>query len=132
MAVSYLTKTDLNADLTAAGHLDPAVQAALIASLENGGVYDPGPEDGKKAWVEQGTYTSGPVPGIVQVVDLTNSATVQTSSTLKAIIMDDAGGNQLNVAGGSTASSWRWVRATTASTCSIAATTRCGAAPAPT
>lgn len=97
MTVSYLTKTELGSDLTAAGHLDPSVQAALINSLVNSGVYDPGAEDGKKAWVEQGTYTSGPIPPTIQVLDLPNSATVQTDATLKAIIMDDAGGNQLYV-----------------------------------
>ncbi|MGJ5206482.1 calcium-binding protein [Bradyrhizobium sp. HKCCYLR20261] len=97
MTVSYLTKTELNSDLTASGHFDPTVQAALISSLESNGVYTSGAEDGKKAWVESGTYSGGTVPPIVQVLEVTNSTTVQTSSTLKAIIMDDAGGNQLYV-----------------------------------
>ncbi|CCD92757.1 Hemolysin-type calcium-binding region protein [Bradyrhizobium sp. ORS 375] len=97
MTVSYLTKTELNGDLTASGHFDPSVQAALISSLESTGVYTPGAEDGKKAWVESGAYSGGSVPPIVQILEVSNSTTVQTSSTLKAIIMDDAGGNQLYV-----------------------------------
>jgi Ca2+-binding RTX toxin-like protein len=97
MTVSYLTKTELGGDLTAGGNLDPSVQAALLASLEGSGVYDPGVEDGKKAWVEEGSYPGGAVPPIVQVLDVTNSTTVKTDATLKAIIMDDAGGNQLYV-----------------------------------
>lgn len=97
MTVSYLTKTELNADLTANGHLDPSVQAALIASLESKGVYDPGAEDGKKAWFQEGSYPGGPVSPLIQILDVTNSTTVKTDSTLKAIILDDAGGKQLYV-----------------------------------
>ncbi|MBR0750754.1 calcium-binding protein [Bradyrhizobium jicamae] len=97
MSVSYLTKTELNADLTASGHLDASVQAALLNALQSDGTYNPGAEDGKKAWVEQGAYSGGPLSPVIQVLDVTNSTTVQTTSTLKAIIMDDAGGNHLTV-----------------------------------
>ncbi|MGJ4952572.1 calcium-binding protein [Bradyrhizobium sp. HKCCYLS20291] len=97
MTVSYLTKTELNADLTGSNHFDPSVQAALISSLESSGVYNSGAEDGKKAWLQSGPYPGGPVAPIVQILEVTNSTTVQTDSTLKAIIMNDPGGNQLYV-----------------------------------
>jgi len=104
MAVTYLTKTELsNGNLGSVNwaNFDPSVKSAFFASLEQTGVYDPGAEDGKKAWIEYGPFAGGSLSPIVQILDIANaspsSTTVVTDATLKGIIMDDAGGNQLFV-----------------------------------
>lgn len=96
MTVYYATKTDLGAG-SALTNLDPTVRSALFSSLYDSAVYDPGAEDGKRAWVQEGTYAGGAVSPIIQVLEVANSTTVKTDATLKAIIMDDAGGHQLKV-----------------------------------
>src|SRR5579859_6181344 len=99
MTITYLTKTELSTGpyVNWTADFDASVKSAFFASLEATGVYDSGAEDGKKAWVEYGTYAGGAVPPVVQILDVQNSTTVQTDATLKGIIMDDAGGNQLYV-----------------------------------
>src|SRR5262249_36903580 len=71
-------------------------RGALFNSLYDSHVYDPGaPDDGKRAWVQTGTYAGGAVSPVIQVLEVTNSTTVKTDATLKAIIMDDAGAHIL-------------------------------------
>jgi Ca2+-binding RTX toxin-like protein len=99
MAVSYLTKTELGHFLQHSGNIEASVKAALFASLEQSGVFqDDG--DGTRAWFESGPFPGGAVPPTIQVLDVSNSTSVETSSNLKAIILDDSSAAKLNVTGG--------------------------------
>ncbi|TYO62065.1 calcium-binding protein [Bradyrhizobium hipponense] len=101
MAVSYLTKTELGQFLHQNGnHIEASVRSALIDSLEHSGVFSDDPGDAPRAWFESGPFSGGSVPPVVQVLDVSQSATVETTPNLKAIILDDAGGKTLDVTGG--------------------------------
>lgn len=100
MAISYLTKTELDRFLHQNGnHIEASVRSALIESLERSGVYSDHPGDTSKAAFQSGPF-SGTVPTGVQILDIAQSTTVETTPNLKAIIFDDAGGKTLNVIGG--------------------------------
>src|SRR6202007_1230727 len=96
--VSYVTKTELGHD-AGVKNIYPAVKAALFSALEHDGVYD---VPGERAWFEKGDYPGGSTSPIVQVLETTDSTTVTTDSSLKAIIMNDRGGtgHELDVSGG--------------------------------
>lgn len=101
MAVSYLTKTELGQFLHQNGnHIEASVRSALIDSLEQSGVFSDNPADATRAWFESGPFSGGAVPPVVQVLDVSQSTTVETTPNLKAIILDDAGGKTLDVIGG--------------------------------
>lgn len=98
MAVTYLTKTDLGQFLHQNGNnIEASVRSALIDSLQDSGVFDDGGKDGTRGWFEYGPYPGGAVPPTIQILDVSSSTTVQTTPNLKAIIMDDAGGQHLRV-----------------------------------
>ncbi|KYK44321.1 calcium-binding protein [Bradyrhizobium liaoningense] len=100
MAISYLTKTELDQFLHHNGnHIEASVRSALIDSLERSGVYSDHPGDTSKAAFQSGPF-GGAVPAGVQILDITQSTTVETTPNLKAIILDDAGGKTLDVIGG--------------------------------
>jgi Ca2+-binding RTX toxin-like protein len=99
MAVNYLTKTELGQFLQHNGHIEASVRSALIDSLQDSGVFHEGGNDGTRGWIESGSYPGGAAPPIIQILDVSHSTTVQTTPNLKAIIMDDAGGQHLNVTG---------------------------------
>ncbi|RTE88013.1 MULTISPECIES: calcium-binding protein [Bradyrhizobium] len=100
MAISYLTKTELDRFLHQNGnHIEASVRSALIDSLERSGVYSDHPGDTSKAAFQSGPF-SGAVPTGVQILDIAQSTTVETTPNLKAIIFDDAGGKRLDVIGG--------------------------------
>lgn len=96
--VNYVTKAELGHD-PGVKHLDPAVRAALFSALENDGVYDVPKE---RAWFEKGDYPGGATSPVVQILETTDSTSVVTDPTLKAIIMNDRGGpgHDLDVSGG--------------------------------
>ncbi|MEY9278893.1 calcium-binding protein [Bradyrhizobium yuanmingense] len=97
MAITYLTKTELDPFLHQNGnYIEPSVRAALIDSLESGGVF----HDGTRAQLQYGSFPGGPVSPGTQILHVASSTTVETNPTLKAIILDDAGGETLNVRGG--------------------------------
>ncbi|MEY9278825.1 calcium-binding protein [Bradyrhizobium yuanmingense] len=101
MAVSYLTKTELDRFLHQNGnHVEASVRSALIDSLERSGVYSDHPGDTSKAAFQSGPFSGGTVPAGVQILDVAQSTTVETAPNLKAIILDDAGGKTLDVIGG--------------------------------
>ncbi|MBB4259942.1 calcium-binding protein [Bradyrhizobium sp. CIR3A] len=101
MAVSYLTKTELGQFLHQNGnHIEASVRSALIDSLEQSGVFSDDPGDASRAWFESGPFSGGSVPPVVNVLDVSQSTTVETTPNLKAIILDDAGGKTLDVIGG--------------------------------
>jgi Ca2+-binding RTX toxin-like protein len=101
MAVSYLTKTELGQFLHQNGnHIEASVRSALIDSLEDSGVFKDAPGDTTRGWFESGPFTGGTVSPIIQILDVSQSTTVQTTPNLKAIILDDAGGKTLDVIGG--------------------------------
>ncbi|WP_349627988.1 calcium-binding protein [Bradyrhizobium sp. AC87j1] len=81
-------------------HIEPSVRSALIDSLERSGVFSDHPGDSSKAVFQSGPFSGGAVPAGVQVLDVAKSTTVETTPSLKAIILDDAGGKTLNVIGG--------------------------------
>jgi Ca2+-binding RTX toxin-like protein len=100
MEVSYVTKTELGQFLHQNGNnIEAGVRSALIDSLEDSGVFHDGGEDGTRGWLEYGPFPGGPVPSTIQILDVSSSTTVETNANLKAIIMDDAGGQVLNVSG---------------------------------
>ncbi|MFK4535099.1 Ca2+-binding RTX toxin-like protein [Bradyrhizobium ottawaense] len=100
MAISYLTKTELDQFLHHNGnHIEASVRSALIDSLERSGVYSDHPGDTSKAAFQSGLF-GGAVPAGVQILDIAQSTTVETTPNLKAIIFDDAGGKTLDVIGG--------------------------------
>lgn len=93
MAVSYLTQTELSSDISSGGNLDPAVQAAILASVGGGSAFyqtDSGvpPAD---------ATTTLPLDSNTAIFSTSGSGTVQTDPNLKSIIMNDAGGNQLYI-----------------------------------
>ena len=96
--VSYVTKHELGQD-PGVQHLDPAVKAALFSALENDGTYD---HPGERAWFEKGDYPGGKPQSNIQILETTDTTTVTTDNTLKAIIMNDQGGagHELDVSGG--------------------------------
>jgi Ca2+-binding RTX toxin-like protein len=96
MAVNYLTKTELGQFLQHNGNIEASVRSALIDSLQDSGVFDSG-NDGTRGWFESGSYPGGAAPPVTQILDVSHSTTVQTTPNLKAIIMDDAGGQHLKV-----------------------------------
>jgi Ca2+-binding RTX toxin-like protein len=112
--VNYLTKTELPTTAFNTGNFDASSQAAVINQLIVDGLYDPiNPDSGKSIWVESDIYNgaaqpplfgsggSSTVPGFVQALEVEGSnVTVQTDSTLK-IIVDDGNGpnNMLTVTG---------------------------------
>jgi Ca2+-binding RTX toxin-like protein len=101
MAVSYLTKTELGQFLHQNGnHIEASVRSALIDSLEHSGVFNDSPGDTTRAWFESGPFSGGTSPPVVQILDVSQSTTVETTPNLKAIILDDAGGETLDVIGG--------------------------------
>jgi Ca2+-binding RTX toxin-like protein len=97
MAVSYLTKTELGQFLHQNGNIEASVRSALIDSLEHSGVFQDGGKDSTRGWFEYGAFPGGVAPPTVQILDVSHSTTVQTTPNLKAIIMDDAGGQHLYV-----------------------------------
>jgi Ca2+-binding RTX toxin-like protein len=97
MAVSYLTKTELGQFLHHSGNIEASVRSALIDSLEDSGVFQDGGKDSTRGWFESGPFSGGAVPPTIQILDVSHSTTVQTTPNLKAIIMDNAGGQHLNV-----------------------------------
>ncbi|HEU5409093.1 MAG TPA: calcium-binding protein [Nitrospira sp.] len=98
MAVSYLTKTELGEFLHHNGNIEAGVRSALIDSLEQSGVFH-NTEDGTRGWLESGPFHGGPVPPVVQILDVSQSTSVQTNPNLKAIILDDHSA-RLDVTGG--------------------------------
>jgi Ca2+-binding RTX toxin-like protein len=101
MSVSYLTKTELGQFLHQNGnHIEAGVRSALFDSLEQSGVFNDNPTDTTRAWFESGPFSGGTVPPVVQILDVSQSTTVETTPNLKAIILDDAGGKTLDVIGG--------------------------------
>jgi Ca2+-binding RTX toxin-like protein len=98
MAVSYLTKTELDHFVQHNGNIEAGVRSALIDSLEQSGVFHD-TEDGTRGWLESGPFHGGPVPPIVQILDVSHSTSVQTNPNLKAIILDDHSA-RLDVTGG--------------------------------
>ncbi|MCP3468365.1 MULTISPECIES: calcium-binding protein [unclassified Bradyrhizobium] len=101
MAVSYLTKTELDDFLHHSGnHIEPSVRSALIDSLQHSGVFSDYPGDASKAVFQSGPFSGGSVAPGVQILDVSQSTTVETTSDLKAIILNDAGGKRLDVIGG--------------------------------
>jgi hypothetical protein len=98
MAISYLTKTELDHFVQHNGNIEAGVRSALIDSLEQSGVFHQ-TEDGTRGWLESGPFHGGPVPPIVQILDVSQSANVQTNPNLKAIVLDDHSA-RLNVTGG--------------------------------
>jgi Ca2+-binding RTX toxin-like protein len=100
MAVSYLTKTELGHFLQHNGNIEASVKSALFASLEQSGVFQDDGGDGTRAWFESGPFPGGAVPPTIQVLDVSNSTSVETNPNLKAIILDDSGSAKLNVTGG--------------------------------
>ncbi|MEZ2142830.1 calcium-binding protein [Bradyrhizobium sp. DN5] len=72
----------------------------MIDSLEQSGVFSDDPGDASRAWFESGSFSGGSVPPVVNVLDVSQSTTVETTPNLKAIILDDAGGKTLDVIGG--------------------------------
>ncbi|GAB1715464.1 MAG: hemolysin-type calcium-binding region [Nitrobacter sp.] len=98
MAVSYLTKTELDHFVQHNGNIEAGVRSALIDSLEQSGVFHD-TEDGTRGWLESGPFHGGAVPPVVQILDVSQSTSVQTNPNLKAIILDDHSG-RLDVTGG--------------------------------
>jgi Ca2+-binding RTX toxin-like protein len=98
MAVSYLTKTELDHFVQHNGNIEAGVRSALIDSLEQSGVFHD-TEDGTRGWLESGPFHGGPVPPTVQILDVSHSTNVQTNPNLKAIILDDHSA-RLDVTGG--------------------------------
>jgi Ca2+-binding RTX toxin-like protein len=98
MAISYLTKTELDHFVQHNGNIEAGVRSALIDSLEQSGVFHE-TEDGTRGWLESGPFHGGPVPPVVQILDVSQSTTVQTNPNLKAIILDDHSA-KLDVTGG--------------------------------
>src|SRR6185312_10683629 len=98
MAVSYLTKTELGQFLQHNGNIEASVRSALIDSLEQSGVFKEG-DNSTRAWLESGPFHGGTVPPVTQILDVSNSTSVQTNPNLKAIVLDDHSA-KLNVTGG--------------------------------
>jgi Ca2+-binding RTX toxin-like protein len=98
MAVSYLTKTELGQFLQHNGNIEAGVRSALIDSLEQSGVFKEG-DNSTRAWLESGPFHGGAVPPVTQILDVSNSTSVQTNPNLKAIVLDDHSA-KLNVTGG--------------------------------
>jgi Ca2+-binding RTX toxin-like protein len=98
MAVSYLTKTELDHFVQHNGNIEAGVRSALIDSLEQSGVFHD-TEDGTRGWLESGPFHGGPVPPVIQILDVSNSTNVETNPNLKAIILDDHSA-KLDVTGG--------------------------------
>jgi Ca2+-binding RTX toxin-like protein len=98
MAVSYLTKTELGHFIQHNGNIEASVRSALIDSLEQSGVYNDA-DNSARGWLESGPFHGGPVPPVVQVLDVSRSTTVETNPNLKAIVLDDHSA-RLNVTGG--------------------------------
>lgn len=98
MAVSYLTKTELGEFLHNNGNIEAGVRSALIDSLEQSGVFNEG-DNSARGWLESGPFAGGAVPPVVQILDVSNSTSVQTNPNLKAIVLDDHSA-RLNVTGG--------------------------------
>jgi Ca2+-binding RTX toxin-like protein len=98
MAVSYLTKTELGQFLQHNGNIEAGVRSALIDSLEQSGVFKEG-DNSTRGWLESGPFHGGAVPPTVQILDVSNSTSVQTNPNLKAIVLDDHSA-KLNVTGG--------------------------------
>jgi Ca2+-binding RTX toxin-like protein len=97
MAVTYLTKTELGQFLQHNGNIEASVRSALLESLEQSGVFK---EPGERAWFESGPFHGGAVPPTIQILDVSQSTTVETNPNLKAIILDDSHNAKLNVTGG--------------------------------
>jgi Ca2+-binding RTX toxin-like protein len=70
----------------------------LIDSLEQSGVFNEG-DNSARGWLESGPFAGGAVPSVVQILDVSNSTSVQTNPNLKAIVLDDHSA-RLNVTGG--------------------------------
>jgi Ca2+-binding RTX toxin-like protein len=98
MAISYLTKTELDHFVQHNGNIEAGVRSALIDSLEQSGVFHD-TEDGTRGWLESGPFQGGPVPPVVQILDVSRSTSVETNPNLKAIVLDDHSA-KLNVTGG--------------------------------
>ncbi|HVX78602.1 MAG TPA: calcium-binding protein [Bradyrhizobium sp.] len=99
MAVTYLTETELGHFLQHSGNIEASVRSALFDSLEQSGVFQDDGGGGTRGWFEYGPFHGGAVPPTVQILDVSNSTSVQTSPNLKAIILDDNSA-KLNVTGG--------------------------------
>jgi Ca2+-binding RTX toxin-like protein len=90
MTVSYLTKTDL-AKEDGVKNLDTDVKKALLNALYDDGVYDHSGDPHKTA-VFQDDLDQGKVDPTTQILELDTSGTVDTTPSLKAIILDDTAG----------------------------------------
>jgi Ca2+-binding RTX toxin-like protein len=98
MAVSYLTKTELGEFLHHNGNIEAGVRSALFDSLEQSGVFKDD-DNSARGWLESGPFHGGAVPPVVQILDVSQSTSVQTNPNLKAIILDDHSA-RLDVTGG--------------------------------
>lgn len=98
MAVSYLTKTELDHFVQHNGNIEAGVRSALIDSLEQSGVFHD-TDDSTRGWLQSGPFSGGPVPPVIQILDVSQSTNVQTNPNLKAIILDDHSA-KLDVNGG--------------------------------
>jgi Ca2+-binding RTX toxin-like protein len=112
--VNYLTKTELPSAFNTS-NLDASAQLAVINQLVSDGLYTgANPDDGKSVWVESDIYQgvsqpplfgsggSSTVPNFVQALEVEGSSVnVTTDATLKIIVDDGSGPNNLlNVTGG--------------------------------
>jgi Ca2+-binding RTX toxin-like protein len=112
--VNYLTKTELPSAFNTS-NLDATAQMAVINQLVSDGLYTgTNPDDGKSIWVESdifqgvaqpplfGAGGSSTVPNFVQALEVEGSSVnVTTDATLKIIVDDGSGANNLlNVGGG--------------------------------
>jgi Ca2+-binding RTX toxin-like protein len=90
MTITYITKTEL-ANEDGVKNLDSDVRNALFNTLYTDHTYNPGPDDGTKAWFQDDGKHVRPVTLTTQIVELDKNATVDTTPFLNAIIMDDGG-----------------------------------------
>jgi Ca2+-binding RTX toxin-like protein len=89
MTVSYLTRTELGKE-DGVKHLDSDVKDALFKALYLDDIYhDTKKDDGTTAVFQDG-LDHGKVDPTTQILEIDKSATVDTTPSLKAIIMDDA------------------------------------------
>jgi Ca2+-binding RTX toxin-like protein len=95
MSISYLTESQLSADLTANGNLDAAVRDDVLAALQTDGTYNPA-NPNQTAWVQQGAYVP-PSVNFVNVVDITTDGTeyINTDAAMQAIVLQSPDPTQI-------------------------------------